>query len=169
MKSLPYLILAAFWVVIDQVVKLWVRTNVPYHLPFLPGLDLTFVKNTGAAFSLLSEHTWLLTVLSGVVSLVLLVVLVLGVLPQRSGKLALALLLGGAVGNFIDRLVLGYVTDMFAATFIDFPIFNVADVGIVIGGVLLCLYAVRFMGKSDDAQAENTEDSEGSEEKEERP
>lgn len=162
MKSLPYLILAAFWVVIDQVVKLWVRTNVPYHLPFLPGLDLTFVKNTGAAFSLLSEHTWLLTVLSGVVSLVLLVVLVMGLLPQRSGKLALALLLGGAVGNFIDRLVLGYVTDMFAATFIDFPIFNVADVGIVIGGVLLCFYAVCFMGK-------NTAESDESNEKEERP
>lgn len=165
MKSLPYLILAAFWVVIDQVVKLWVRTNVPYHLPFLPGLDLTFVKNTGAAFSLLSEHTWLLTVLSGVVSLVLLVVLVMGLLPQRSGKLALALLLGGAVGNFIDRLVLGYVTDMFAATFIDFPIFNVADVGIVIGGVLLCFYAVRFMGKN----TAESDKSDKSDEKEERP
>lgn len=160
MKSLPYLILAAFWVAIDQVVKLWVRTNVPYHLPFLPGLDLTFVKNTGAAFSLLSAHTWLLTALSGVVSLVLLGMLVRGVLPQRSGKLALALLLGGAVGNFLDRLVLGYVTDMFATTFMNFPIFNVADVGIVLGGVLLCIYAVRFMGKSGKTP---------SEEKEERP
>ena len=58
--------------------------------------------------------------------------------------LALALLLGGAVGNFIDRLLFGFVTDMFATTFVNFAVFNVADVGVVLGGVLLCLHLIVF-------------------------
>lgn len=63
--------------------------------------------------------------------------------------LALALLLGGAVGNFIDRLLLGYVTDMFATTFMHFAIFNVADIGVVVGGVLLCLHVLFAWQKED--------------------
>ena len=54
----------------------------------------------------------------------------------------LALLLGGAVGNFIDRLLFGFVTDMFATTFMNFPVFNVADIGVVVGGVLLCIHVI---------------------------
>ena len=56
--------------------------------------------------------------------------------------LTLALLLGGAVGNFIDRLLFGFVTDMFATTFMNFPVFNVADIGVVVGGVLLCIHVI---------------------------
>lgn len=61
-----YFILAATLVVVDQVVKYLVRTGIPLHtaVDFLPGLDLTYVQNTGAAFSLLSGHTWVLTLLS---------------------------------------------------------------------------------------------------------
>ena len=66
--------------------------------------------------------------------------------PTASGKTALAvelaLLLGGAVGNFIDRLLFGFVTDMFATTFMNFPVFNVADIGVVVGGVLLCIHVI---------------------------
>lgn len=136
------MLLAALLVVADQAVKFFVRANIPLHTfqSFLPGLDLTYVQNTGAAFSLLNRHTWLLTLLSGVVAVVLTVAIVKKILPHWSGMLALALLLGGAVGNFIDRLLLGYVTDMFATTWINFAIFNVADVGVVVGGVLLCLH-----------------------------
>ena len=124
-----YFLLAAALVAVDQVVKYLVRAGIPLHtaVDFLPGLDLTYVQNTGAAFSLFSQHTWLL--------------------PHWSGMLALALLLGGAVGNFIDRLLFGFVTDMFATTFVNFAVFNVADVGVVLGGVLLCLHLIVFFGR----------------------
>ena len=141
--------LAAALVAVDQVVKYLVRAGIPLHtaVDFLPGLDLTYVQNTGAAFSLFSQHTWLLTLLSGVVSVVLVICLGKRVLPHWSGMLALALLLGGAVGNFIDRLLFGFVTDMFATTFVNFAVFNVADVGVVLGGVLLCLHLIVFFGR----------------------
>ena len=128
-----YFVLAAAVVVVDQVVKYLVRTSIPLHvsLSFLPGLDLTYLQNTGAAFSLFNQHTWVLALLSGVVSV-----------PKPIGMLSLALLLGGAVGNFIDRLLFGFVTDMFATTFMNFPVFNVADIGVVVGGVLLCIHVI---------------------------
>ena len=61
-----YFLLSALWVAVDQVVKYLVRTYIPLYasVPFLPGMDLTYVQNTGAAFSLLSEHTWVLTPVS---------------------------------------------------------------------------------------------------------
>ena len=144
-----YFLLAAALVAVDQVVKYLVRAGIPLHtaVDFLPGLDLTYVQNTGAAFSLFSQHTWLLTLLSGVVSVVLVICLGKRVLHHWSGMLALALLLGGAVGNFIDRLLFGFVTDMFATTFVNFAVFNVADVGVVLGGVLLCLHLIVFFGR----------------------
>ena len=145
-----YAVLVVALVVLDQVVKFLVGANIPLggDVPFLPHiLHLTYVQNTGAAFSLFSQHTWLLTLLSGVVSVVLVICLGKRVLPHWSGMLALALLLGGAVGNFIDRLLFGFVTDMFATTFVNFAVFNVADVGVVLGGVLLCLHLIVFFGR----------------------
>ena len=142
-------LLAAALVAVEQVVKYLVRAGIPLHtaVDFLPGLDLTYVQNTGAAFSLFSQHTWLLTLLSGVVAVGLVICLGKRVLPHWSGMLALALLLGGAVGNFIDRLLFGFVTYMFASTFVNFALFNVADVGGVLGGVLLCLHLIVFFGR----------------------
>ena len=137
-----YLIFAAAWVVLDQAVKFLVRAAIPLHTSqtFIPGLfDLTYIRNTGAAFSIFSSHTWMLTVLSGVATAVLLVLLLRRALPTRLGMVSLSLLLAGAAGNFIDRLAFGYVTDMFETTFMNFPVFNVADIGVVIGGVLLVL------------------------------
>lgn len=152
-----YAVLVVALVVLDQVVKFLVRANIPLggDVPFLPHiLHLTYVQNTGAAFSLLSDHTWLLTLLSAVVSVGLVVALGKRALPRRRGMLALALLLGGAVGNFIDRLLLGFVTDMFALTFVDFPVFNVADICVVAGGVLLCLETFRLYSQKENAGGE---------------
>ena len=139
-----YFVLAAVLVAVDQGVKYLVREWIPLHtaVDFLPGLDLTYVQNTGAAFSLFSRHTWILALLSVVVSVVLVIALARRLFPQWWGMLALALLLGGAVGNLIDRVLFGFVTDMFATTFMNFPVFNVADMCLVIGGVLLCLTVI---------------------------
>ncbi len=147
-----YVIFAAVWVALDQGVKILVRGFIPLHTSrsFIPGLfDLTYVRNTGAAFSILSSETWILTVLSGVATAVLLVLLLRRALPTRLGMLSLALLLAGAAGNFIDRLAFGYVTDMFETTFMHFPVFNVADIGVVIGGFLLVL-TVLFSGEKEE-------------------
>ncbi len=151
-----YFLLSAVLVAVDQVVKYFVRLKISLFtmVDFLPGLSLTYVQNTGAAFSLLSDHTWLLTLLSAVVSVGLVVALGKRALPRRRGMLALALLLGGAVGNFIDRLLLGFVTDMFALTFVDFPVFNVADICVVAGGVLLCLETFRLYSQKENADGE---------------
>lgn len=157
-KKVPigYPILAAAWIVLDQIVKISVRNGIPYRdmRPFLPGMDLTFVKNTGAAFSMFSQHTWVLTLFSAAVSAVLAVVLVRDMLPHWRSRLALGLLLGGAVGNFIDRLFLGYVTDMFATTFMNFAVFNVADIGVVVGGILLCIHVILLWHNTPDEDGE---------------
>ena len=137
-----YLIFAIVWVALDQGVKFLVRAAIPLHTSqtFLPGLfDLTYIRNTGAAFSILRSQTWLLTVLSGVAVVVLLVLLLRRAIPSKLGMLSLSLLLAGAAGNFIDRLAFGYVTDMFQTTFMNFPVFNVADIGVVVGGFFLVL------------------------------
>ena len=154
-----YFLISGALVVVDQAVKYFVRQGIPLHtaVDFLPGVALTYVQNTGAAFSLFHEHTWLLTLLSGVVSVALVAALARKIFPHWWGMLALALLLGGAVGNFLDRLLLGFVTDMFATTLINFPVFNVADMGVVIGGVLLCIYVIFSFAQERKEQEEEEE------------
>ena len=126
--------------------------NIPLgeYVPFLPHiLDLTYVQNTGAAFSLFSEHTWLLTLVSLVMSVLLLAALVRGFFRHPFGRISLALLLAGAVGNLIDRAFQGYVVDMFHVLFMEFAVFNVADICVVCGAVLAVIYYLWFYEKYD--------------------
>lgn len=147
-----YAILAAILVALDQIVKYLVRVNIPLgtSIPFLPYLlDLTYVQNTGAAFSLLRQHTWLLTLISAVVVLVMCWLIVKGFFRNALGHWAAALVLAGGMGNLIDRVLLGYVTDMFQTVFMDFAVFNVADCCITIGVPLLFLYVWFYVGKDE--------------------
>ena len=146
-----YFLLAAALVALDQVVKLQVMTHIPVgeHVPFLPYLvDLTYVRNTGAAFSIFSEHTWILAGISLVMSVLLGWCLWKGIPFQKPlGRLTVTLLLAGAVGNLIDRAFRGYVVDMFNVLFMDFAVFNVADICIVVGGFAAFAYYVLFASK----------------------
>lgn len=147
---MPYFLLAIALVALDQLVKYLVLTYIPLHgsVPFLPHLmDLTFVKNTGAAFSMLSEHTWMLTACSLVMSAVLAVAVWKKFFVHPLGRTALTLVLAGAVGNLIDRAFRGYVVDMFRTLFIDFAVFNVADICVVVGGIAAGVYYVFFFDK----------------------
>ena len=149
---MPYFLLAALLVVLDQAVKFLVRANISLGegVPFLPHiLQLTYVQNTGAAFSLLEEHTWILTIVSAVVSVLLAVLLARRVFPRPFAMVSLALVLAGAVGNLIDRALLGYVTDMFETLFMRFAVFNVADICVVVGGIAFCVYYLFFHGKEE--------------------
>lgn len=144
-KQLPYLLPAILVILFDQWLKQWILATLPLHTThkLWPGVvELTYLQNTGAAFSMLSEHTWLLSLISAAAALVMLVLLLRGSFPSPLGQLALSLVLGGAVGNLIDRVLLGYVVDMFSLQLMNFAIFNIADIGVSVGGVLFCLYLV---------------------------
>ena len=140
---MPYAILTVVLVAADQLVKYLVVQNIDLggHVHFIPYLlELTYVKNTGAAFSMFSQHTWLLAVVSLVMSVVLAVALWKNFFHHPLGKLTLTLLLAGAVGNLIDRALRGYVVDMFNVLFMNFAVFNVADICVVVGGIAAAVY-----------------------------
>lgn len=125
--------LALLVVAVDQLTKLWAMQHLGSGeiRPFLPGLlRLQRVSNTGAAFSLFSGSTWLLGLVSLLVAAAVVVWLLLK--PPLRFRMALAggFLLGGAVGNGIDRWRLGYVIDFLEFIPIHFPIFNPADIAI---------------------------------------
>ena len=145
-----YALIAAALVAVDQLVKYLVMTRIPLgeHVPFLPCvLDLTYVQNTGAAFSMFSEHTWALALVSLVMSVVLAMALWRGLFKHPLGRLTLTLLLAGAVGNLIDRVFRGFVVDMFNVLFMNFAVFNVADICVVVGGVAAGIYYMFLMDK----------------------
>lgn len=145
-----YAALTLVLIALDQLVKLLVRANIPLSgtTPFIPHLfDLTYVQNTGAAFSFFSDHTWLLTVISAVVAVALVVALVKKVITHPFGVLSLSVVLAGAVGNLIDRAFFGFVTDMFQFLPFQFAVFNVADICVVLGGVALGIYLTFFYEK----------------------
>ena len=147
---MPYFILAAVLVVLDQVVKLLIRHNLALgeSVTLIPGvMDLTYVQNTGAAFSLFREHTWILAVISLVVAVLIVIALIKRVFTKPFGIISLAVVLAGAVGNLIDRVFLHFVTDMFKTTFMNFAVFNVADICVVLGGIAVCVYVIFFYEK----------------------
>ena len=147
---MPYAILALVLVALDQLVKYLVLQNIPLggHVPFIPyPLELTYVQNTGAAFSIFSEHTWMLALVSLVMSVVLALVLWKNFFRHPLGKVTLTLLLAGAVGNLIDRVFRGFVVDMFNVLFMNFAVFNVADICVVVGGIAAGVYYLFLMDK----------------------
>lgn len=147
----PWLWLSVLAVVLDQITKYWVMARLTVHEPvaIMPSLNLTLMFNQGAAFSFLSQaggwQRWFFTGVAVLVSIV--IVFWLKHLPARKRweAAALALILGGAVGNVIDRIRLGHVIDFIQVYYQDwfFPAFNVADSAITLGVILLLIDAVR--------------------------
>ncbi len=159
---MSYAILAVILVIMDQLTKHAVRAGIPLGgtKPFIPGiLDLTYVQNTGAAFSILRTHTWLLTLTSAVVVLVICYLIVKGFFKNALGRWAAMLVLAGGMGNLIDRAVFGCVTDMLKTTFIDFPVFNVADCCITVGVPLLFLYVLLYVGRDEKKEEDKADES----------
>ena len=139
-----YAIIAAVVIALDQFFKHWIVMNVSYgtDMALLPGIvHLTNVKNTGAAFSLFSNSTLLLTVITIIFILCLIAYLIFAKLSVRC-RVCIAAVIGGAIGNLADRLRLGYVVDMFEVEFVHYAIFNIADCFIVVGVILFCLFYI---------------------------
>ncbi len=128
------IIIGALIVVLaDQASKTWVKHNLLIGRPieFIPGLvRLNYIHNTGAAFSLFNNATAILTLISIAVAFALVIYIMKKSFVNISNGLGLAFLLGGSIGNGIDRLTSGYVIDFLELVPISFPIFNIADISI---------------------------------------
>ncbi|MCR5825787.1 MAG: signal peptidase II [Oscillospiraceae bacterium] len=126
--------------------------------PLLPGLlRLERVHNYGAAWSSFSGERWLLIAVTAV-GLGALVYLAVRIVRHPLGVWALWLVVGGGVGNLLDRVRLGYVVDMLAAEFINFPVFNVADIFVTCGTVAAAVYYLAYYEKYDAKNWENAND-----------
>ncbi|MCD7755360.1 MAG: signal peptidase II [Firmicutes bacterium] len=132
----------------DQITKYLVVTGIPLYgqVSVLPGVvGLTYVQNTGAAFSALQGMRWLFVLVFAVLTVLLLVEYFRKPLPfSKFERWCIAAIYGGGLGNMIDRVRLGYVVDMIRTEFIDFPVFNVADCFITCGCILLLVHLIFF-------------------------
>ncbi len=145
-------VVAVIIVILDQLTKFLVIENIGRTeiVNFLPGiLEFVYVENTGAAFNILSGRIGFLSIIS-VAFTVAVIWYMLSKKPQNKLlRVALMLLSAGALGNAIDRILRGYVVDFIKTVFIDFPVFNVADIAITSGAVLLIIYLLFFDGKKE--------------------
>ena len=148
---MQYILMGIFALVIvaaDQITKLLVVANIPLYtrVDAIPGLfHLTYVQNTGAAFSAFQGMQWLF--------LLVFIGFTVAIIWEFSKKRwpftnferwCIAAVYAGGLGNMIDRLRLGYVVDMIQVEFINFPVFNVADCFITCGVILLLVHLVFF-------------------------
>ena len=143
---------AVLCVAADQAVKWLVMHTMVLgsSQPLLPPLlQLTRVHNYGAAWSSFSGARWLLIGLTAA-GMCVLIWLLVKIVRHPLGQWSLAIILGGGIGNLIDRVRLGYVVDMLDTMFMDFPVFNVADVFVVCGTVCALIYYLAFYSKSDE-------------------
>ena len=129
-------------VFLDQFFKGWITANVKdtagIDLP-LP-VRLIYVENRGAAFGILQNMRWMFVALGIAVIIAVCVVIVRENITSPLALAGASLIAAGTAGNMIDRALNGYVVDMFQLTFIDFAIFNIADIALTFGGLITCLY-----------------------------
>jgi len=158
-------IFAALVVVLDQLFKHWIVQTLELYgqMDIIPGvIGLTHIQNDGAAFSILSNQRWLLAGIAFIAAIVLVFIL-LRYTDGFWGTLGLAAVLGGTVGNLIDRVFQGYVVDMFRPLFINFAIFNIADIFLTLGFATFCLHFIASFIRSL-KRDEELDDSENGEE-----
>ena len=146
-----YLAIAALVVVVDQVIKFFVSTNLKpigsaVAIPHL--LDLVYVENRGVAFGMFKDMRWIFVALTSVVIVVFLALLIKNGNKSKLFSISAALIIGGGIGNLIDRIFLGYVIDYLQLSFFS-PVCNFADYCISIGTVLLVIYLLFFYDTKD--------------------
>ena len=159
---LLWMIVIAASVLLDQITKMIVVNSMELYQS-ISVIDhvfsFTYIHNYGAAWGMLSDHRWVFILVTAIA------IIVLPIFLYRYRNLhfmfgfSLSLIIGGAIGNMIDRVVLGYVVDFLEATFIDFPVFNVADICVVCGAIMMFVY-IAFIDKTlfaDKPKADKTE------------
>ena len=167
---MPVIIITMLVVILDQLTKFVVNTKMDLHDTFnvIPGiLNFTYIRNDGAAWGMLDDKRWIFLIMSTVAICVIIYVLIKYKNQHIMMKIPLALILGGGIGNMIDRtfyteeilngqcrlfgegyrLFEGEVVDFIEAAFINFPVFNIADSAVTIGTILLFVYVIFIDGK----------------------
>lgn len=148
-----YAIVSVLILIADQGLKYWVTLNIPLnegHVELIPGvLELMNIHNYGAAFGILrSAPRWVFILIAIAFAAVVIVALRRNWIHGKFGRWTAVLVLAGALGNCIDRMLSGYVVDMFSFPFWkSFAVFNVADVFITVCGILFCLHVLFFRGE----------------------
>lgn len=129
---------------LDQLTKWLTVVNLEEYESFPVWQDVfhfTYVKNTGMAFGMLKDHRWVFMVFS-TIAIVALIVYLFRFRPEsRWMQVSMAMIIGGGIGNMIDRILLGYVVDFIDFTLINFAVFNIADSFVCVGAgiMILCL------------------------------
>jgi len=146
-----YIAIILFFIALDQISKYLIASNLPLNGPgikLILGFHFVYAQNTGAAFSIFENNPVTLGIFSAVVSLVIAYILFTNKKLARFQRIALSLIVAGALGNMIDRLVLHYVRDFihFSIPSFTFATFNVADSCVVIGSSLLIVGSFFFKG-----------------------
>ncbi len=148
MQFLAFSLFAAAIAAADQFTKYLTVANIALYedVPFLPGLlQLTYVQNTGAAFSSFEGQQWMFALIFAVFTgLVFWEYFKKPMGFTTLERWCIAAIYGGGLGNMIDRVRFGYVVDMIETTFMEFPVFNVADCFITCGCILLMTHLVLF-------------------------
>ena len=164
-----YAIIAAIILIGDQWLKYWVTVNITLstgEAALIPGVvKLVNIHNSGAAFGFLSDAAyarWLFLGIAALFIIVIVVVLAKHLFKSRFANWCAVMALAGAVGNCIDRALYGYVVDMFKVEFMDFAVFNVADVFLVVACLAFVIYLIvdLFRGKDDDGEDDEDDDDE---------
>ena len=144
-------ILALGVLILDRVSK-WLTVQYVKPIGSYPVIKdvfhFTYVENRGAAWGILQNGRWIFVGVTAVVCAAIIVFLIREKNITLLLRVSLSVLLGGAIGNLIDRVLYGYVVDMIHVKFIDYPVFNIADSATVIGTILLAWYILFQSGKT---------------------
>ena len=147
----PYLalLLSAVLALVDQLLKLLVKAELAPigELPLLDGvLHLTYVENRGMAFGMMQGQKWLLIWVTALVLLVLIAGIIMGKIRKPATLFTTAVIIGGGIGNLIDRVYRGYLVDYIDVRIINFAVFNFADICVTCGtAVLLVILFVEML------------------------
>ena len=151
------LIIAAVSVIADQLIKYIVDNSIELgdSIDFIPHvMSLTHIRNQGAAWSIMSGKTWFLVLMPIIVIAAALVFMYRNRSGSRFMLISLALILGGGIGNLIDRIRLHEVIDYLKCELFNFPIFNFADICVVVGAAMFCIYMIFLDDKYKKAHVE---------------
>ncbi len=146
-------LLIAIVLIVDQVTKLWARNTLPGAsiVVWKDVFSFRLIYNTGASFGIFQNKTLALTIFSiiGMLAIAAFYFWLPKEKKMRPMRLTLAMILAGGIGNIIDRIMLGKVTDMISFDLINFPVFNVADIGVTCGAIVMCILWI-FYYKDED-------------------
>ena len=135
-----FILISTIIVIIDQLAKYIITINYKSLInKNLIIFSLDYIKNYGAAFNLFSGYRIILSLISIIITLLLIYIILNKIIISKIDLLSYSLILAGTIGNGIDRIIKGYVVDFINLNFVDFPVFNIADISINMG-VLLIIY-----------------------------